>query len=105
MEFARFQIRMSKPGKDGVSFGAKMQALGASILDQALPCPPELEHVWGWFDSLNTGRGNSGFGPSPISFAEISAWSALTGNAPTPWEVDLIKNLDLLYLKEMAAND
>lgn len=96
---------MAKPGKDGISFGAKMRALGASVLNDAPPCPPELEHVWEWFDSLNTGRGSNGFGPSPLSFGEIAAWSALTGNDPTPWEVDLLKALDLTYLKEMAADD
>lgn len=105
MDFARFEFRMAKPGKDGVPFGEKMRALGASVLDQAPPCPPALAHVWEWFQSLNTGRTGSGFGMNPLTFSEISAWCALTGNTLTPWEVDLLKTLDVLYLKEMADHD
>lgn len=68
-------------------------------------CPPSLEHVWSWFLELCGGRGNTGFGPSPIAFNEIKAWSELTGTYPSPWEVTLLKRLDSLYLSIMVKRD
>lgn len=56
-------------------------------------CPETMEHVWSWFKALSNARVR----PTPISFAEVSAWAALTRLAPTPWEVDCIMELDTLF--------
>jgi hypothetical protein len=68
-------------------------------------CPKELEHVWSWFLELCSGRANTGFGPAPISFSEVKAWSEMTGVTPTPWEVTLLKRLDSFYLSIMVKRD
>ncbi|WP_435052260.1 phage tail assembly chaperone [Geoanaerobacter pelophilus] len=60
------------------------------------PMPAEVEHIWTWFQELSATRGG-GFGPAPITYQEIEAWSRLTGNRPTPWEVTQIKMLDAEY--------
>ena len=42
-------------------------------------------------------------GQLPISFSEIEAWSRLTGRSVSPFEVDLIKDLDFELLAHWAA--
>lgn len=65
--------------------------------------PPELpwqiEHVWRWFGELCAGRA----GLAPLTYPDIDAWSRLTGAMVRPSEVGLIKRLDYLWLKLMAA--
>lgn len=38
----------------------------------------------------------------PLNYSEIYAWSQLTSNDPTGWEVSVIKQLDRAYLTESA---
>jgi len=69
-------------------------------------CPQALVHIWSWFLDLTGSRANTGFGMSPITYSEIKAWSNLTRQAPTVFEVGILKRLDRLYLSVMAkAND
>lgn len=58
-----------------------------------------LAHVWGAFGRLSARRG-SGFGISPIGFADIEAFTRLTGARLSPWEVRLIEQLDDLFRAE-----
>ena len=105
--FARFEFQMARPGEDGVSLRDKLKHVQDTTGTTPLPlqdapeCPFELEHIWKWFLELNGGRTSNGFGPNAVTFAEIHAWSILTGNTPSPWEVGMLKRLDSVYLKEM----
>jgi len=60
--------------------------------------PPEvpwpLAHIWEWFGELCAGRRGS----EPLAFADIDAWSRLTGAMIRPSEVALIKRLDFAWL-------
>jgi len=61
--------------------------------------PPTLDiavsHVWHWFQELDASRLVSGqSGIVPITFAEISAFSALTGERIAEWEVRAIRAAD-----------
>jgi hypothetical protein len=38
-------------------------------------------------------------GPNPISYDIIKAWCDLSGVDLSPWEIDLIKSLDNLWIK------
>ncbi|MAO65046.1 MAG: hypothetical protein CL666_08600 [Balneola sp.] len=58
------------------------------------PFPGIVAHVWEWFLDLSAGRGQGG-----ISYTEIKSWMELTGNRPTPFEIRLIKRIDIAYLK------
>lgn len=63
-----------------------------------IECPDAMHHIWGWFVTLNSTRSH-GMSINPISFQDIWAWSQLTENEPTPFEVDCITSLDDLFLK------
>lgn len=57
-------------------------------------CPDSIHHVWRWFLTLQKRRGTGGMSINPISFQDIAAWASLTGNDPTPFEVECICDLD-----------
>ena len=75
-----------------------------SLADQMEEPPEELEgpefpaivdHVWEWFLELNAARSQG-----PISYSEIKAWSELTGQQVTPFEIKLLNKLDLEFLNQ-----
>jgi hypothetical protein len=58
----------------------------------------EVQHVWQLFCDLNRTR-RAGFnGPEPLSYAEMLAWSELTGMRIRPWEIEVIMALDHEYM-------
>lgn len=61
--------------------------------------PWAAARVWGLFLRLHEGRGGGGFGPSPITYEAMEAFSAITGEPLRPWEVDIIRALDREWLK------
>jgi hypothetical protein len=69
-------------------------------LETQLSGPPfsELAYLYYWFSSISAGRSSNGFGPNSLSATEILAWSQMTGHRLTPWEFDLIRELDGLWL-------
>jgi hypothetical protein len=69
--------------------------------DDAFP-PYEVEHLWHWFCDLSAVRTGSGFGANPIGYGEIEAWARLTGNDPTPWEVSVLRRMDIAALEKFA---
>lgn len=62
--------------------------------------PYHLVYLWEWFCQLSGSRGFSEVGPLPLSYQEIKAWAELTRMEPMAWEVQVIKNIDTLYLTE-----
>lgn len=66
------------------------------------PMPPAGAHLWDTFLELHRARGGSGFGPSPISHADIEAWVRLKAWPLRPWEVDAIRALDEAYFASQA---
>jgi len=62
--------------------------------------PPGCGYVWTWFCELHAARGGNGYGPNPISYAEIEAWARLTGRHLTPWEVAALRVLDQVWMVE-----
>ena len=63
--------------------------------------PPAGAYLWSWFLELHRARGG-GFGPAPIGFTEIAAWSRLRGLVLTPWEVEVLRDLDSTWLAAQA---
>ena len=61
------------------------------------PLPGALAHVWHWFLELSAARGSTGFGPAPIGYRDMADWSRMTGAQPTPFEVGLLREIDLQY--------
>jgi hypothetical protein len=83
--------------------GEHLAALGADGFDveqfRGPPAPAGVEYVVEWFAELSTARGSNGFSQSPITYAEIDAWARLTGRSLSPFEVDLLRVMDMQYLK------
>ena len=62
--------------------------------------PEMMAHVWAWFCSLR-GRVAPGFaGTSPITWPDMQAWAAITGNHPTPFEIECLVALDDILLNQ-----
>lgn len=76
------------------------EAARAKLNGSALPAC--ILYLWRWFLDLHNGRPSGGFGPGAITYSDMHAWAALTGNRPTPWDVETIKQLDYAYLKHSA---
>lgn len=53
--------------------------------------PEEAEYLWGWYLEL--------FNGGKLTYQELDAWSRLTRRVLLPWEVRVLKTLDLIYLK------
>ena len=66
-------------------------------------CPEALIYVWQWFQELSAGRGVGPAGPAPLTYTDIASWAQLTGTHPSPFDVELIKELDALYLKTVST--
>jgi len=64
--------------------------------------PTDGSHIWAWFLELSAGRGSNGFGPNPISWPDLLAWTALTGTLTRPVEIDAIMALDRVWLSAQA---
>lgn len=41
---------------------------------------------------------------NPITYPDIAAWAGLTGCAPSPWEVGVIRRMDAAMLAAGAKN-
>jgi hypothetical protein len=63
-----------------------------------------LARVWSIFRDLSMARGSNGFGPTPISWSEILAWSALMREPLEIWEIQAIRYIDVIYLS-VASKD
>lgn len=63
------------------------------------PAPRALAYLWGWFIELSAARGRNGFGGlNALSYQELDAWARLSGIAPTPFEVGVLRRLDQAFL-------
>jgi hypothetical protein len=105
--YARHVFRLSKPGEDGVSLREKLEHIEETtgIRDESLNLPPfpsAVQHLWEWFQELQTARTGNGMGMNPITFSEIHAWMQLTARLVHPWEVRALKELDQAYLAEVS---
>jgi hypothetical protein len=61
------------------------------------PFPSELAYLWKIFGRLSNRR-SMGFAASPIGWADIDAFCRLSQTKLQPWEIEIIEDLDALYL-------
>lgn len=64
--------------------------------------PDAASHIWATFIELHEGRTYGMSGPNPISYDIIKAWCDLSGISLSPWEVELVKALDSIWLKTIS---
>lgn len=62
--------------------------------------PQAILYLYGWFCELSNARQYGEFGPMPITFLEIFAWSNLKQTRLDFWELDAIKAIDRVFLLE-----
>lgn len=108
MTFARHQFALSEVQEDGSPLLAHLQAAWRAsgkmpeMLATAPAIPEGAGKLWQDFLQLHGSRGSTGWGPMRITFADMQAWQVLTGSMLKPWEVDLIRKADDLWLSEFA---
>ncbi len=66
------------------------------------PLPEGARHIWGAFLRLSAHRASGGFGPGPITWPDLDAFCRMTRTRLVPWEVEMIEDLDGLWLAEKA---
>lgn len=62
-----------------------------------LPYPYEIGYLWDWFNQMCRMRASNGMGVSHLS-VEIVTWQALSQMTLTPFELDVIWQLDAMYV-------
>lgn len=67
--------------------------------DDAPPVPPGSEAIWDSFLALSAARPRFQGGVGPISYGEIEAYGRASGVRLRPFEVALIRDLDLVYVE------
>lgn len=109
LDFARHQFDLIRKLPDGTSKRDNLESYErqTGIRPPELegpPLPTDLAHIWGWFTELSAARGSSGFGPNPISYPDILAWTLLTGTVIRPAEIAAITAVDHAWLIDQAAS-
>jgi hypothetical protein len=64
--------------------------------------PMILFEIWQVFLRLNSARTSNGFGANPLTYLEIDAFCRLTNQHFSSFELDIIKQLDSLVLKQIT---
>jgi hypothetical protein len=102
---------MSSEMEGGSSKGAHIRSLQASAERYGITLseedlddgpdpgepPPGFEFIWEVFRDLSAARAY-GFGPCPISYHDIVAWSRLNRTRLRVWEVDLLRRTDSIWI-------
>ena len=95
---------LAKPDQNGVTEREHLEQI-----ERQIGRPPEglegpefpslLANVWSAFIRLSQARTQGMSGPNPITFEQIKAWKELTEYPLSPREVEVVKQLDSLWLK------
>lgn len=67
--------------------------------------PDRAAYVWEVFLDMHTGRTYGMSGPNPLSWGDIKAWCDLRGIVLLSWEVDILKALDMLWVRIANESD
>jgi hypothetical protein len=106
--FARHQFELSQPQEDGSPLLAHLEIVWKrtgrkpDILVDAPKLPEGAELLWSDFLELHGSRGSTGWGAARITFQDMKAWGDLRGTHLQPWEIDLVRKCDDLWLAEFA---
>jgi hypothetical protein len=69
------------------------------------PFPLTMAEAWYMFEEIGLARSGTGFGPAPLSHAEILSWSRLTGLRVRPWHAQALRVLDVTFLGITSVED
>ena len=107
VEFAQHEFRLSTRQKDGATLREHLEAVqrqtGKKPEELCGPeLPPEGAHWWHWWCELAQGRQN-GLAVSPITWADVAAWAALTGRQLDPFDLNAIRAIDAAFVVSKAS--
>jgi hypothetical protein len=108
--FAEQQFKLSAKGGSGASVevnenqvrnsafaSATVKEKAREEAEQRIPCPDELEWLWGVFSELNATRNYTEAGPTAINHHDLICWQYVNQTCLTIWESDLLFDVDLRY--------
>lgn len=108
MAFAEHAFRLAQCDDKGVSVERVLRQVEKTTgrrhpLLEMPELPEAVEHIWGWFSEIASRRTGNGYGPNPITWHDIQAWSQLTQTNALPWEVRMLCSLDRAWLQTHAT--
>lgn len=95
----RLQARLDRAERRGKTEEAEK-------LSQQLAMPPfpeALGYLWAAFNRLRTRKASGFNGPSPIEWPDIDAFLRRSGMRLAPWEIELIEEIDDIYLNQHST--
>jgi len=110
VEFAAFQFELAAEEEGGAVLEhllAAQEQTGQTpqMLLDAPPLPAGCEELWQVFNELHACRGNFGFGPVRITYADIDSFQRVSGVTLQPWELSAIRKADAAYLRQWAERN
>ena len=91
----------TQDGQVDVTRAEYNESFGVEV-PEAPEIPDAVVHVWDWWWHLNARRQTGGESVQPISYSEIYHWSSLTRTQITPSEIEMIIQMDDVYLRSVA---
>jgi len=94
-------------GKDGQIEVTRAEWMAAFGVEDKIPEPPVIPdavmHVWEWFWKLNARRVPGFDSMAPLTYSEIYHWSALTRTQIATQEINMLIQMDDVYLQAISA--
>ncbi len=69
-------------------------------LEDLVELPDSCQEVFWYFRKLSNSREMNGDYPQSITFSEMNSFFQMRRIEPLPWEIDLIQDIDILYMNE-----
>ena len=100
--------------KDGKATGttrahyAAMVRMGRTEFQAKLDGPglsPAYRPLWAMYQEVSEGRSPGGMGPSVLTWADVVAWSTVTGATVDGWEAAMLFAMDAAVRAGLAATD
>lgn len=66
------------------------------------PRPPGLDYLWRIHGRLASRAGSNGFSANPITYPDMEAFMRLSGIRLTPFDVEMIEDLDTVRRAALA---
>ena len=82
--------------------GSEMYESALSQIEDNPEIPFYIEHIWVWFWQLSKGRTAGMSGANALSWQDIKAWNELLQIQIKPVEVEILYEMDSLYLKYIS---
>ncbi|HHT7702741.1 phage tail assembly chaperone [Pasteurella multocida] len=107
IDHVREEFKLNKPVKNSdATLREHLQAVweqtGIKPDELNTPEPPSgLMYLFSYFNELSLSR-QYGMAVNPISYSDILAWSILTKVSLAAWEIEVIKQIDIVYLNSQT---